>query len=249
MIRPTSSITRPKATQTSCLKRDSQSPQPFENGHSVHRITASRCSVEGNIASIIPRSTPSNPVSFPSLFVRHARGKVQPFDEQAHVSCKVTSPRNICCQEGTHLRELAEVNIYRGQILPCRIELTCGTDEFISGNWSKKMINRTAGPCINTLADAELFKSNLRPMEGRDVNRRKDRIYPSTGKVPPDCWNGKRGENTKHRPNTRPCIPVNCAGATEVPALADAIQNAHSVIPLWTRRHSATPWRVENYHG
>ncbi|EMT5435611.1 TPA: hypothetical protein UM365_000186 [Stenotrophomonas maltophilia] len=59
----------------------------------------------------------------------------------------------------------------------------------------------------------------------------------------------QRQKRGKERPNCRPCIPVNQTFTAEPPALTDAIQHTHSLIPLWIRRHSATPWRVESCHG
>ena len=63
------------------------------------------------------------------------------------------------------------------------------------------------------------------------------------------------GENRKHRTHSRPSIPPDYAVAhTWLHARADSVpqllQSAHSLIPLWTRRHSAMPSRwAENCHG
>lgn len=43
--------------------------------------------------------------------------------------------------------------------------------------------------------------------------------------------------------------PHNAIALTRRRTRAETIPPAHSLIPLWTRRHSATPWRVENCHG
>lgn len=250
MISPKSNATTSAVTQIRGRDEDRQSPQSFKDGHLVHRITASNCSVEGNIPCIPPSAIPSNPVPLPSLFVRNSSGKAQPINEQTHVSCKVTSSRNIGSQKRPHFGELAEIDLNLGQIIQCRVELACSTDELLIWDRPKEVIHRTASRCVNRIAGAEPFESNLCPVKGSDVNRSKDRIYPPTRKVPPDCGTRQRGKNTKHRPNTGPCIPVNCASAAEVPALADAIQNAHFLIPLWIPRHSATAQlRRELAHG
>ena len=49
----------------------------------------------------------------------------------------------------------------------------------------------------------------------------------------------QRQKRSKERSDCRPCLPINEAFIAEPPALTDAIQHAHSLIPLWTRRYSA----------
>lgn len=46
-----------------------------------------------------------------------------------------------------------------------------------------------------------------------------------------------------------PCIPVNSTFWPHGPALIEAKPPIHLLIPLWTRRHSAMPWRAESCHG
>lgn len=59
----------------------------------------------------------------------------------------------------------------------------------------------------------------------------------------------QRQKRGKERSDCRPCLPINETFTPEPPALTDAIQHAHALIPLWTRRHSAMPWRAGNCNG
>lgn len=49
-----------------------------------------------------------------------------------------------------------------------------------------------------------------------------------------------RGSYAQERTHCRPCVPPQMAILRQRPALADPIQHAHSLIPLWIGRHSAT---------
>lgn len=51
--------------------------------------------------------------------------------------------------------------------------------------------------------------------------------------------NVDRDASRKERTDSRPSIPVDAAGVTKPPTLANSIQHAHSLIPLWIGRHFA----------
>lgn len=74
------------------------------------------------------------------------------------------------------------------------------------------------------------------------------RFFPSAPLFPKRYLQSQK--RCKERPDCGPCLPINETITAEPPALTDAIQHAHSLIPLWTRRHSAMPSRwAENCHG
>ncbi|SQG10314.1 Uncharacterised protein [Stenotrophomonas maltophilia] len=59
-----------------------------------------------------------------------------------------------------------------------------------------------------------------------------------------------RRKDGKRRDNNRPAVPPDdTAVDPQARARAKAFPPAHSLIPLWTRRHSAMPWRTESCHG
>lgn len=78
----------------------------------------------------------------------------------------------------------------------------------------------------------------------------KQSIDLSTRETPLDRGSKNSRKNGGDRSQSRPCFPVNSARFTKPPALTDAVQHAHSLIPLWTAGHSATPTRRgEITHG
>jgi hypothetical protein len=58
-------------------------------------------------------------------------------------------------------------------------------------------------------------------------------------------WRKNRRENCRNGSYCRPSIPVHRTCFAKPPALTDAVQHAHSLIPLWTSGHSAMPMRPE----
>lgn len=58
-----------------------------------------------------------------------------------------------------------------------------------------------------------------------------------------------RQDSGKYCNNNCPGIPVNYTCRPQRPALIEAKPPIHFLIPLWTRRHSAMPWRTESCHG
>jgi len=64
-----------------------------------------------------------------------------------------------------------------------------------------------------------------------------------------DETQNRRGHNGSDPCCNRPCLPFRNARLPQPPTLAQRVNHAHSKIPLWIRRHSATPWRVESCHG
>lgn len=59
-----------------------------------------------------------------------------------------------------------------------------------------------------------------------------------------------RRHNCENRDDNCPCVPPGYAAVLAWrPACTDSIPPAHSVIPLWTGRHSAMPWRAGNCYG
>lgn len=82
------------------------------------------------------------------------------------------------------------------------------------------------------------------------VRSDKDRIHLATCQRSAYDRGKKRYQHTGHSAHACHCIPVKRASVAQPPALAQSVQNTHSLIPLWIGRHSATPMqRREITHG
>lgn len=77
------------------------------------------------------------------------------------------------------------------------------------------------------------------------------RIEPASVSPLSYQWSKQSNQHANHGPHGSPCIPPNDAAIlSRRPARAYCIPPAHSLIPLWTGRHSAMATRPEEFaHG
>lgn len=105
---------------------------------------------------------------------------------------------------------------------------------------------RIATGWVNSI---QILEKSHRLHDWTQVRKEEKSVSPLPDKPTLDGWRKDCREYGSHCAQGGPSIPVDYASLTQHPALAHAIQHAHSLIPLWAGQHSATPLqRAENAH-
>lgn len=191
---------------------------------------------------LFPEAIPRLSVGFA---IKRERG-----DATARIRSKKDCSRNICCEAGIHVRILTEVDFRSAQL----IQLTCVHLNPLPLRCVRLKQLSSPEDAITLLSYRELFhevpKRHVCTCDCARVGHGKHGTYPLSDEMPSDCWSKQRSENAEHGADARKRIPIETARCPEGPTLAHAIQHAHSLIPLWTAGHSATPMRPEEItHG
>lgn len=154
------------------------------------------------------------------------------------------------CERNVHALPFCQIDLPNSQYVQ-DIGMACElVSEVLVSHETGLSLECLDAPISEWVLGAKLLHHIERREQVRPVGQCEQRVRPLPYEKPLNCRREDRSEHRRHSAHRGPCVPIHHTSFAKHPALTDAIQHAHSLPPLSTGAHSATPLqRAENAHG
>lgn len=177
-----------------------------------------------------------NPAFVCDFFVNHVDKAGQP----RYLTGKENRSRYVGGKNCADIGKFAQINFGTLQKTEIVNQGVCSDLQILVGFQSDASSASFFGGLSEGIGFSEFSDSVCSARKILDIGGRKNCTYSSTREVSPCCGCQQRSKDAKHSSDTCPGVPVYSACFAQPPTLTYTIEQAHSLIPLWTYRHFAT---------